>query len=495
MTPNSRKKLLTGIGALAGVIILAVVIVKLIVPLFVSPAKQFIEYHEELVLNDVISNLEERLDALGSGQFSSDITITGSMDDPEINSFLEDSSICLKLDVDRNKVLANGELTMMGSPVMSAAVTYDEGRLGLYLPEVEDTYYVMDLAELVYTMTGEQIEFGALSLPQLSGEEWGSLLRAYLDVVYTAVNDENVEVERSQKIRLEELGGSVTGKVYTFTPRAEDVEDMLTALADHLREDENLRSAILKTVDLDAFARAIEVLYYGSYGGYDIEGALDDALVDLADMLEDEAADIGDAVEDSGFSWTLGVDGGEVCLIRLEMDEEEIELTYERGGDEKEREEALYAGSTYGDAFMLLNSYEKDGSRYIGETTFTNSYGEEYSIEYDLDEEKTTYFGLPYGEYAFSADGWDGGVDLVIEEGENGVDHTLRIQDDSYLIGGFFSRLEVTVNTTDKSTASEPKAEQEDISSYSEDEMLDWLYNITDTLRYELYYNMPSVYD
>ena len=34
-----------------------------------------------------------------------------------------------------------------------------------------------------------------------------------------------------------------------------------------------------------------------------------------------------------------------------------------------------------------------------------------------------------------------------------------------------------------------------DAEADSEDEMLDWLYNITDTLRYELYYNMPSVYD
>src|SRR5699024_4505135 len=111
------------------------------------------------------------------------------------NQYLEDSSVSLKVGLDRDTLLANGEFTLMGSPILTGLLSYDKGTLGFYLPEIQDTYYTMDLSQTVEALTGQDVDLSALALPEISGKEWRSLLESYLDIVYTVVNEENVMVE------------------------------------------------------------------------------------------------------------------------------------------------------------------------------------------------------------------------------------------------------------------------------------------------------------
>lgn len=226
--------------------------------------------------------METELDTYGSGSLSTDITLSASVDSAEINQYLSDSSVVLRLDVDQGNLLANGDLILMGSPVLSGSITYDNGRLGFCLPELDDNYYVMDLSKMLASMGVESVNLDNIKLPEFSGKEWRALAEAYLDVAYTMVTKDNVKVAQRQSYTLPELGGSYTGTIYTFTPTAADIQAMLVKLADHLEKDKDLRSLILKVVDPETLLLSMSGFisadaYYNDPAAYDFESVLDEA--------------------------------------------------------------------------------------------------------------------------------------------------------------------------------------------------------------------------
>ena len=99
----------------------------------------------------------------------------------------------------------------MGSPILTGALSYDKGTLGFYLPEIEDTYYTMNLSQTVEALTGQEVDLSVLALPEISGKEWRSLLESYLDIVYTVVNEKNVTVENGVSFSLPQLGSYMDG--------------------------------------------------------------------------------------------------------------------------------------------------------------------------------------------------------------------------------------------------------------------------------------------
>ena len=480
-------------GAIAAAVVVAAGI--LVIPrLFSAPSKQFVSYQQDLFADRALGMLEEGVDTIGSGAFSSDLTITAITDSAEINQYLEDSSVSLKVDLDRDTLLANGEFTLMGSPILTGLLSYDKGTLGFYLPEIQDTYYTMDLSQTVEALTGQDVDLSALALPEISGKEWRSLLESYLDIVYTVVNEENVMVEDGVSFNLPQLGGSMTGTRYTFQPRAEDVEAMLLKLAQTLREDETLRQLILKLINPDMLTAAFG---YDVFSGYDLEEELDNALLSLADELEYSAADAGREVEESGFTWELYVEGNQVRMIRLYTDYSDTTLVYESQGAESDRRQEAFYVEAYGEPqFLLTHSYTKNGSVSDGIISLTQPYGGSLEMRYDMDSEKKSPLGIPQGSYQLYSDMLPVNLTLDVTQGQdNSVDHTLQIQGDSYVFDGAFSSLEININTTDGSSVKAPDVPPYDISDFTYEDYYELFQELGMAVEQDLIRNLEPLLD
>ena len=479
-----------GIAAAAvAVIALAAMAIKFIPGLFSSPARKFISYQEDLFMAEFLSGVESGVDRFGSGSFSTDLTVTASVDNPSIDYYLADSAINLGVDWKKNSMVASGELVLMGSSVFSGTATYDNGQFGFLLPQADNTYYVMDLEEVARNLFDADLDLDGLGMPEISGRQWRSLAEAYLDIVYSTVNDGNVTVEKDRSVRLSGLGGSFTGTVYTFKPTAEDIEGMLLRLADRLEDDKDLRELILQ---LSGAGAMIELLDgYDPYGGYNPEDELDKALLDFASELRREAMWIGQDVEDSGFTWSLAVEGSNVRQIRVSAQNGSSALVYEAEGAESDGRTELIYMISYGDRQDLAErSYTRKGNHYDGRITVTGSYGESVTLTCEIDAGKTSVFGIPYGEYRLSVPGEDFSVSMTVADGDRGgVDHTVTVRADSFYYG--FSRMKLNINATDRSSVSRPGQSPVDISGYTEWEFEELFDGLGEALVDELLYNFP----
>lgn len=62
--------------------------------------------------------------------------------------------------------------------MLSGTLTYDQGKVGFYLPQVDENYYVADLSVVVYNLSGMEMDLSALALPEpvpvRSGAPWPS---------------------------------------------------------------------------------------------------------------------------------------------------------------------------------------------------------------------------------------------------------------------------------------------------------------------------------
>lgn len=492
--PNSGKSKAPIFAGIAVAVVALVAAGVLLIPrLFSSPEKTFVSAQEDLFVTPLLDALETELDTYGSGSLSTDITLSASVDSAEINQYLSDSSVVLRLDVDQGNLLANGDLILMGSPVLSGSITYDNGRLGFCLPELDDNYYVMDLSKMLASMGVESVNLDNIKLPEFSGKEWRALAEAYLDVAYTMVTKDNVKVAQRQSYTLPELGGSYTGTIYTFTPTAADIQAMLVKLADHLEKDKDLRSLILKVVDPETLLLSMSGFisadaYYNDPAAYDFESVLDEGLRELAAELREAALSM-DQSQDIGLTWTLYMEGKELRMVRLE-NSYDTAMVFERTGTaSKGCTQVFYYEYSYNDRYVYFqNDYTKNGDVYNGEITIYDGYSESGSLSYNADTGKRSVLGIPHGSYSLSIPYEDVNLSMKVSEGKSGsTDHVITIQGGAYAFGGEFTRLDLTVNTTEKSSAQKPARQPVDITYYSEDELSDLLYNLSYRMEDALY--------
>ena len=471
--PASEKKrrLIFGASAAVVVVLLAVVIFAKVVPALSGgkAATQFVDYQEDLFLEPALSSLEKSMDAYGAGSFSTDMTVTASVDNAEIDHYLTDSSLLVKLDLKPDSLLANGEFTFMGSSLFTGCLSYDKGVMEFSLPDVNDSRYVMDLSQMASRMGGQEVDLSALKLPQFSGKEWRKVAETYLEILCTAVTEESVEMEKNVRFTLSELGGSYTGTTLTFTPRAEDVEAMLRKLADQLEGDEALRELILEMVNPNMLSEAFGM---DVFDGYDFAEELDEGLIELAGELRDNAAGVGeDAAE--VFSWTLYLEGKEVRMIRITNHDAEEDLVFECSGNKSQgRSTAFYLDGDDYDyrPFTILNTYTQKGQAYTGELSYTSPHDGTIICAYDLDAGKKSPLGIPYGTYQVDVSHDDISITLEVAKGsKGGTNHILTLRGNEYVFDDF-NRMDITINTTDKSSATKPGGTAVDITDYSDEE-------------------------
>lgn len=522
--PPEKKGHRTGlIAAIAAVAVALVAAGALLVPrLFRSPAKEFVAYQQEAVAAPLLAFLESKVD-LGGAQakpVSTDMTLTMDTDYDEINPYLENTSLAFKVDSDKDSFLLSGEINLMGSPVLSGAATYEKGKFGFCLPELDENYYVMDVDALLSRLTGEEVDLGEAKAPEISGKEWAALIRTYLDIANSVITKENVTLEKRQEFTLTEVGGFCTGDVYTYRPTAADVETVLKKLASHLEEDQELRSLTLKLVDEQTLMAALD-------SGYD---SLDEALADAVDYLRTNAARAGKAVEDSGFTWTLYVEDKTVRMVRWETKDgaavweatedgvsgaqalyaaaqgETVTVfrhDYRKSGEDRQGEMVMGAE----DSWMTVRYQNKGGSRqgsivldnegqaitadYLWQTekpraslTMTAG-GETVALDCRWDDKTRSALGVPYGSYTLRVDSYSETADITLEvaaAASGGTDHILTVS--SPQIGAEMSRISFNLHSTDqKSTAVKPAAAPTDITGYDQEE-LEALFN---DLTYKLY--------
>lgn len=465
------------LASAAAAVVILIAAIALAPRLFSSPARDFISFQEEAFLAPLLSAMETEMDTYGTGKFSTDMTISAAADSYELNQYLSDSSVVLKLDASQSSLLASGELTLMGSPVLSGTVTYDKNQLGVYLPELDDNYYVMDVDTLMESMYPGSVNLRDTKMPQFSGKEWRALADTYLDLVYTAVTKENLTVSKGETFRLPQLGGSYTGTVYTYRPKAEDIEAMLESLADHLEQDKELRSLIQKVASSSALQNSLD-----SYGGYmDFDTALDENIRELAWQLRSQAGSIGRNVEDSGFTWTLCMEGREIRMIRIETRAFGQAVALERTGTEaKGCTQLLYQTSYDSSTIYFRNEYTKKGGTYKGEASVNDGYNNSASLRYDADTSKHSALGIPYGSYDLSVPGEGIQYSMEVSAGKSGsTDHVITLRGSEYMFGSAFSRLDLTVNTTSKSSVKKPSKKPTDISDYTPQELSGLMYQLT----------------
>ena len=481
--------IIAAVVAAAAVVVLAIVFLP---KLFVSDADRFVDYQTDKVIDPALKAVQTAFDTVGEvgeSKLSTDFTLTASVDNKDVNEILEDSSVVLKVDVDGESAILNAEVNVMGSKLLSGALTYDKGVLGFYLPEADDTYYTVDVMELLDNLGIEITTMDDFTMPDISGADVVALMEDYLEIVFSVVNEDNLEVEKNENVRYSYLSGKFKGTVYTFTPRAEDVEEMIEKLADHLEKDKKLKNLILEFVNSDSFAALLEE---EGIDPEDVEDELDDLLEELADELRDVAEDLGEEVEDADFTWTLAMEGKTVRVVSLSWKDywgDEMAYVYECKGDDRDGvEQVLFEESEYGQYVILENAYSRKGKTIEGELSFGDS--ADLTIEYEVDLGTVSELGIPYGTYTVEVPDEDVMLTFEVEKAKSGTDHTLTIElgdwYSSYYFDGELSEIQITLNTA-KGTAKKPSAKHtEDITDYSARELRelfeDLAYSLSDEL-------------
>ncbi len=484
---KGNRRLIGILCGAGGAVLLAVLLIGLFMGPLASPSKKFISGQKKMLksVGSFLSMAAKEADSLTS--FSTDMTLTADTDNWEAARYLDDSAVDLKVDMHKDRLLVNADLTLMGSQVLSGAVTYDKGVVGVCVPELDDTYYVADLAQLMDSL-GVDTDTQSVEPPQVDEAKLKKLFSRYSGLILETVNDDNVTKEDGKSFRLDFLGKKVKGQVYIFEPSAEDVEELLLKLADALEDDQELRDVVSE------FLAGNEELAAQLTSGrvQDVEDQWDTALLDTAENLRDSAKDIGKRVERAGFRWSLGFQGGKVVMNRIELARAGNAVGYEN----LEGKAAVYYtqnGSRYMDAEL---EYEKDGGTYGGSVTVSSYGSPEASFDFDeVNLGKRSILGICYGEYELRDSQGDLLAALTVEKGEDGgTDHVVEINEIPQA-----GNLEVTLHTSDKrSTAAKPKSPEEDVSDYTQEDfqdLMDYLEGEASDLERDIMSDITSGYD
>ena len=478
-SPRSKRSLGL-IAAAAAVVALVVLIIAVVPSLFSSSASTFVSTQADFVA-DRLAAVETVTEQVKKG-FSSDLTISAEVDNDEIQEYLDGTSIVLKVDATQESLLTAVEAVFMGSPVLSGTVTLDKEQVGIYAPDLDDTYYVMDLAAILELADIDDIDMDAVNslegveLPIAETEE---LLNKYIKILSGAITKDNLTVEKNQTVKYGELSGKTEKcTVYTFEPTAEEIEEVLLQVAEELEGDKKLRKLFEDLFENEVIAQYLEDYAFDD----DPMDVIEEALDTIVEGLEDNAADIGEAIEDMGFVWTMAVKGKDVLLIEIEIKEYEEVYAYEYKATDDKVEEIVYASSYDTVDFCISNKYKIDGKVYDGKIAYDDGW-DAYEISYEIEPEKVSTLGLPCGEYEFSLDYME--LKLEVTEADKGFDHTVTIEGEDlyYETDGMISKVQVTVNATDKSSAKKPSGTKEDISDYDEDELYELVMSFSDELQ------------
>lgn len=469
---GKTKKIALGIA----VCFVCVLVIRLAGNVFASPARKFVAGQKKALQEDVLDYVFKAAEIYNAySNLSTDITLTGNSENTDIGNYLEDTSIGLNVDLGDDSALVNANLTILGSKVLTADLTYDQGKAGFCIPELDDTYYTLDLemAEpfLPYYLDG----ISGLENREIPVDTMKKLADKYLSLILKAANKENVTRADQDSFRQEYMGDKVKGTKYIFQPSADEIEEIVLKLADTIEKDKELRRFIL---DMQK-----TILGYAVFGGpsEDSESEIDERLRDICSDMRDDAEYIAGVLE--GVRWTMGTSGKTVCMQKIGSSDGGFEFGYETADGI-----TAFFASSYGDRWSLEVEREgRKGEEEGGIRLYHNEMQMAGLTFRDMDADKKSALEIPYGSYEMSVfigdvtDAEEYSVEIDVEKGEDGgTDHTVLVESwPQDWVSQYAEGLELTLNTSDKaSTASKPKSGHTDISDYTDEETYELLYGL-----------------
>lgn len=405
---------------------------------------------------------ESFLNALFTGKeipnTDTDICIWASSDEQVTQGILEDTSLDLKLHYNKenDEMITQVCLSENGNETFSMNVNLTGDKAGIYCPQIDQNFYTLSKDQFLYglgTVTG----FGTGNVEDQSdndnaGDETDSSdvsdnsdesakldeseLAEMLNIILTAVTQDNIEVISDSTVCLSHFGEDVSGTTYVCTPGSKDFQSMLIALADYMDTHENARNYVHN------------MLGKASLFNYRI-GKLEKLLVNEDGSLRDNAKSIADKLAKKDFNWTVNSDEngtGRNLSLSFTVENTRIELTCEKS----------LSGGTY-ISFSLDDSF----------ISFT-------SIPEISGTESRSSFGLSYGKTTITAGGKDHSSDIVVTTSkmEDGLTDETLIEFNG---GSNIGNIELHIESKASSSAMIPEVSEEfqkDMTLYSDEEVL-----------------------
>lgn len=459
--------------------------------LAVSPVARFLSYNTDLFTQRVLEPLEA-LDALHApGQLDADFTVTGAVDNEGLNRYLNGSSLALQAKVDDSGALLGCKIDLLGSTVLNGAVTYENGRLGVYLPELDKNYYVLELAPAVREVTGQESDLSGPPLPAVSLAELRAALGPCWDAVTALMDEQNVTREKRVSGLMRVLPFDGACDVYAFRPSAQSLETLFLSLADILEQDGGPRELIERALSSAAVQLGVSGLGVG-----DLAGKLDGALTWAAGTLRDNAAAIAGQLADAAFTWSVAAEGDAVRQVRFSVTEPgtgaEKALVWELTGDgERERDEELYV-LTGGDTRQVLSRHwESDGETVSGTLVLLADGRELLRVEHTSQDGRFSPLGLPYGSFTLHAAGLDADLSLTVaDSAAGGTEHALTLSGIGGYTNGLFNEMRLTATAVEGSTVQPPSPAPVDVSDYSDEQIKEIINRMGRALRNDLLANL-----
>lgn len=233
-----------------------------------------------------------------------DVIISASCADPALSDYLRGSSLALKYRTGRGGTVLNACVTLMESPVLTAALTWDFPTVGIAIPQLADKYYTADLPAFMDNLglrAPEEISSPAPTVAQIT-----SIVRRYFSIAFSVVKSEDLEVKRDVRVTLASSGEEITADLYTYKPSPQALRSALRRVSDELDRDGDM---------LDLFTYAAELFGSGIPARDARRG-----LYDLSEYIYEHADTWSEALE-TPLTWTLAVEDGRARFV-----------TFTRGG-------------------------------------------------------------------------------------------------------------------------------------------------------------------
>ena len=411
---------------------------------------------------------EERFAGISSiasrESFSSDITVSGKIEstDPNISQlgqFLDGTAVIFKLDTQKNNILANIVLRLQGSNIIEADMTLADQELGFAIPAADDHYYVGDLQKIMqnFGASEEEIKSVLKSKSITRAMSPKVFAEAFKSIMGAGINENSLTITEKTSVTLDKLNETVEGTYYVWQPSLEDCKAVMNKLADEMETG----------VALGEFIKQINEMG----GTFSLDDTQYENVEEMIQKFRENTDKYAQNMVDSGFKWQMATNqDGKVVLISVTSSE--VEMGYQGLITDQNVKEQIFIAENGANQVRIDNAATVSNQKWTGTASVGTPYGA-LPVNYDLDMSKHSELGFPYGtvSVSLSSFGEDINFEIVTQDGESSsTDMIVKLQGLERLTESVLSSLEITVNTTDTSTAEQPSGVKVDISDYTEED-------------------------
>lgn len=290
-----------------------------------------------------------------------------------INAILEKVTLDLNVDMDKEGSRVFAQVNYQGNPALDGRVIIEDGRIGLYVPQLDEKYYLFDAKTLAEVMSSSEdaapADKSSAKTERLDEAKVRREVNDLLKILAGLSTKSNTVIERRADVPV--FGGDRTVKadLYTITPSAEEFEAVFNALADYLDRDGCYIGGLINDKLMPAVS---DEEGPATIGAKIREGAHENA-VDLAEHKAKIA---------------VAMIGNEIVSQRLVRDDGSAgyDIMNERSNTR------VYAFMNTEDGSMSADTVldKKDPDRIAGKSTITTADGETVDVKFDLDKTKTS---------------------------------------------------------------------------------------------------------